>query len=113
MKPQRIQLSRRKGFRMPENTVKADRTSRLFGNPYRVGVDGSAAQCVELFRAMVGSNIWSEPNTDTIKERLRGKNLACWCKLCPAHKDGLPMGVECPDCAPCHVDVLLEIANQP
>ena len=44
---------------------------------------------------------------------LRGKDLACWCHLCDAHKDGKPLGVECADCAPCHVDVLLEIANAP
>lgn len=44
---------------------------------------------------------------------LRGKNLACWCKLCPAHADGKPLGVVCADCAPCHVDLLLTLANPP
>jgi hypothetical protein len=46
---------------------------------------------------------WTEP--------LRGRDLACWCGLCPAHQDGLPLRVACPDCAPCHADVLLELAN--
>jgi len=32
---------------------------------------------------------------DDIKQELRGKNLACWCKLSEV----------------CHADVLLEIAN--
>lgn len=43
---------------------------------------------------------------------LRGRNLACYCKLCPKHSEtGLPLGEKCVDCAPCHADVLLEIAN--
>jgi hypothetical protein len=42
---------------------------------------------------------------------LGGKDLACWCELCPAHADGLALGVECLDCAPCHGDVLLRWAN--
>jgi hypothetical protein len=47
-------------------------------------------------------------------EELRGKNLACWCRLCARHAEtGLPAGTDCPDCAPCHADVLLAIANAP
>ena len=34
--PIRIQLSRRKGWRMPPNTVKVDRTTK-WGNFYRIG----------------------------------------------------------------------------
>jgi hypothetical protein len=34
--PERIQLSRAKGWRMPEETVKIDRSTR-FGNPFEVG----------------------------------------------------------------------------
>lgn len=42
----------------------------------------------------------------------RGHNLACWCGLCDAHRaSGRPLGTTCPDCAPCHADLLLEIAN--
>ncbi len=48
---------------------------------------------------------------EDVRQELRGKDLACWCKLCAKHADGLPLGVECQDCAPCHVDVLLEISN--
>jgi hypothetical protein len=33
--PQRIQLKRTKGWRMPANTVKVDRTT-IFGNPFPV-----------------------------------------------------------------------------
>lgn len=42
---------------------------------------------------------------------LRGKNLACWCHLCAGHAGGKPLGEHCDDCEPCHVDVLLELAN--
>ena len=42
---------------------------------------------------------------------LRGYDLVCWCGLCEAHRDGLPVGVKCPDCPPCHADVLLELAQ--
>jgi Zn finger protein HypA/HybF involved in hydrogenase expression len=45
---------------------------------------------------------------------LRGKNLACWCRLCAKHAaTGKPLDEPCPDCAPCHADVLLEFANKP
>ena len=37
--PTRIQLSRARGWRMPENTVKVDRTTP-WGNPYDVGEYG-------------------------------------------------------------------------
>lgn len=37
------------------------------------------------------------PAYDDIRKALRGRNLACWCKIG----------------APCHAEVLLEIANRP
>jgi len=39
------------------------------------------------------------PSIEEIQRELRGYNLACWCSLDP--NDG-----------PCHVDVLLRIANE-
>lgn len=45
-------------------------------------------------------------------EPLRGRDLVCWCPLCEAHADGLPLGVECADCPPCHADFLLVEANR-
>ena len=97
-RPIRVQLSRRKGWRMPPNTVKVDRTTK-WGNPYRVGdvVPGigtvyGAKDAVEFFRRYVVALDMSE---------LRGKNLACWCPL--TDKDG--------NRVPCHADILLRIAN--
>ena len=118
--PERIQLSRKKGWRMPENTVKVTRPGK-WGNPFREGgyfmVGGPVvvagmrmswcesvpeyagqdftfidgpAKAVEFFRKLMASGYRKDLS------ELRGKNLACWC----------PLG------QPCHADVLLEIANR-
>jgi Domain of unknown function (DUF4326) len=106
--PERIQLKRTKGWRMPENTVKVDRTTR-WGNPFTptmtclskskeyvqgepIGVDGA----VTAFRTLMQTNLKRSPaQTRALLDELRGKNLACWCK--PGQ--------------PCHADVLLLLAN--
>jgi hypothetical protein len=89
VKPKRIQLRRTKGWRMPENTVKVDRSTK-WGNPFIV--EGDPALAVAMYRSSYADNL------DFIYDAqldLRGNNLACWCPLD----------------APCHADVLLEIAN--
>ena len=103
--PVRIQRKRTKGWKMPENTVCVDRTSR-WGNPFKVGIDGDAKECVRKYAESLtpyrhyGQNssmdklCLSLANIEWI-EGLRGKNLACWCPLNQ----------------PCHADILLEIAN--
>ena len=110
MTPKRIQRRRTKGWRMPEGAVYVGRPSR-WGNPWRVGDTWclhrlKAYDAASLFehRARCGGHRYQE---------LRGRDLACWCRLCPAHAEGKPLGVTCPDCEPCHADVLLEIANAP
>lgn len=89
----RVQLSRRKGWRMPANTVNVARPSK-WGNPFKVGPDRTAAEAVAQYRAMI-EGFAEEPNVSLNLADLRGKNLACWCKLGE----------------PCHADVLLELAN--
>jgi hypothetical protein len=101
--PTRIQLSRKKGWRMPPNTVKVDRSTK-WGNPYAVKPpEFLAAQAMRCFEISVGlSMLGSRCMNDGIDwiashlKELRGKNLACWCK--PGQ--------------PCHADVLLRLANQ-
>lgn len=103
--PHRVQLSRKKGWRMPPNTVKVDRSTR-FGNPFAIGCNpaefsadlpttcDSIEEAIRLFR--VGFvETWLALIPSWLDE-LRGKNLACWC---PLDK-------------PCHADVLLELANR-
>lgn len=91
VKPIRVQLSRKKGWRKPENTVVVARPSK-WGNPFKVGRDGNARTCADAYREMVRAN---PIRMHQIRYELEGCNLACWCKLG----------------TPCHADVLLEIAN--
>lgn len=125
MTPVRIQLSRRKGWRMPADTMKVDR-STAFGNPVVCTPHGchrkpcgcceSYRCCVDVFREYVMSGIENRGSctgsftiavdgllgyprrTKLVQQlpELRGKNLACWCALDK----------------PCHADVLLELANR-
>lgn len=103
--PMRVQLRRTKGWRMPPNTVSVARPGR-WGNPFVVGRDGDAAECVRQFEAELlplrhGGGLFefmhAEAHVRAVKAELRGKNLACWCPLD----------------RPCHADVLLEVANAP
>jgi hypothetical protein len=115
MKPQRIRLSRAKGFNLQDtsralNGLAAMNVTRPseWGNPFRVGQDGDRAFCVELFchllagRIAINTKATIEAQSrylDHAKQNmtlLRGRNLACWC---PPH-------------ALCHADVLLDLANQ-
>lgn len=131
--PMRIQLSRRRGWRIPENTVSASRPG-LLGNPFPVDVYGQE-KAVDLHRRWLAGDMstremsglsrcdrWSDPpgvslvslrswTLEKLKEA-RGKNLACWCGLCPRHSAGLLLGTSCHDCKPCHTVTLLEIANR-
>lgn len=104
--PRRVQLKRTKGWRMPENTVKVDRTTK-WGNPFIPGKPSAMAggRLVEdkrhayvLYRATAPDN---EALVKAAQAELRGKNLACWCPVLPySEHDGC-----------CHADVLLQLAN--
>lgn len=116
-RPQRIQLRRTKGWRMPENTVVVARPTKL-GNPFTIEkaiasgyakADTAQAFVVDVFRDWLTpsphqEHWWQGPESDQRRSEirdtlrsLRGKNLACWCPLNQ----------------PCHADVLLELANVP
>ena len=114
MTPSRIQRSRVKGWKMPENTVYVGRGSR-FGNPHDWREVGKR-EAVAAFRNDVidalNHELGGRAFLSDLRRNLRGKNLACWCKLCDAHRDGKPLDVDCPDCEPCHADVLGKIANE-
>ncbi|WP_375272087.1 DUF4326 domain-containing protein [Sphingomonas sp.] len=106
-RPRRVQLSRKKGWRMPANTVSVARPL-LLGNPFVVGEDGTREQCVFLYRHLLDGRVCLTSKVSVARQlehraavmrdlpRLRGSNLACWCR-----DDGKP----------CHADVLLELAN--
>ncbi len=85
--PERIQLKRTKGWRMPPNTVHVARPGK-WGNPFK---SSNRADDVLAFRQMIEGGAFLRQSL----HELRGKDLACWC---PLHQ-------------PCHADVLIEMAN--
>jgi hypothetical protein len=136
--PKRLQLRRTKGWRMPENTAKVDRSTR-FGNPWTchrpfgcphsrtydhgLNPDGSPAMscCIDTFREWVRQGVAGE------ESHLIGKGGGFLAALM-AHGgniertklvEGLPrlrgkhLACWCPLDQPCHADVLLELANAP
>ncbi|TGR83547.1 DUF4326 domain-containing protein [Mesorhizobium sp. M2D.F.Ca.ET.223.01.1.1] len=106
---ERIQLSRRKGWKMPPNTIKVDRTTK-WGNPHHWQDWMDAAKSESFYlRTADERKTWAQEQAaeafaaDAREGKLpdlsplRGKNLACWC----------PKGQYC------HADVLLKMANRP
>jgi uncharacterized protein DUF4326 len=112
IKPERIQLKREKGWRLPPDTVKVDRSTR-FGNPFSADKFGreSAVEMHRIWLTGQMSRTDIEANYPPLLAKhllhrrdgvllsvasLRGRNLACWCSL-----EG-----------PCHATFLLELANR-
>ena len=107
--PERVQLRRTKGWRMPANTVKVCRPHK-WGNPFVVGerygwaesgsaeIEGPFTPIKDRAEAVAVYRSWITDQHDLLDEmsELRGKNLACWC----------------PHSEPCHADVLIELANK-
>ena len=95
--PIRVQLSRKKGWKMPPNTMSVARPHAM-GNPHHVGfcptcgVTHTREEAIAEFAAMFKDNPYLVGMTILA---LRGKNLACWCALD----------------VPCHADFLLRLAN--
>lgn len=112
--PKRIQRRNTKGWRKPEGAVYVGRGSK-WSNPYKPGntytiVTGPYTQtrlmtvrvesmedAARLYRVVIKRG-WSPsvaPSDEVIRRELAGHDLMCWCPLD----------------APCHADVLLDIAN--
>jgi hypothetical protein len=99
--PKRVQLKRSRGWKMPPNAVKVDRTTR-WGNPFTIADHGSVAEAVAHHGRWMRGEIAAPqgetpPSPAEIRGALAGRDLACWCAL-----DG-----------PCHAELLLAIANPP
>ena len=105
--PERVQLKRTKGWRMPANTVKVDRTTK-WGNPFVPGKPApfgpTKGQIVRdkrhafvLFRSLAPLN---PKLVAEARAELAGKNLACWCGKDDPYEDV------------CHAAVLLQLANK-
>lgn len=116
-RPTRLQRSRKKGWRKPENAIIVDRTSK-WGNPFRIGESLSTvpagvvaharlteeernlpinhSMAKKLHRAYLLHTPEGQKLVEKAKTELRGHDLICFCPL-----DG-----------PCHADNYLELANE-
>lgn len=102
MSPQRFQRHRTPGWRAPDGAIYVGRPSQ-WGNPFTIDQETPAALAVRLFYRAVKARDRGEafqgrsglPTSALIRRELRGKDLLCWC----------------PVEAPCHADILLDIAN--
>lgn len=102
---------------MPPNTIYVGRPS-IYGNPFRVGdtlgytmqpwvYEAAAKLGIDRDTPLTGEQVlmlfraYAEVNDGLLLQeimlrKLRGKDLACFCK----------------EGAPCHADILLDLANQ-
>jgi Domain of unknown function (DUF4326) len=92
--PRRIQLRRTKGWKNPPNTIIVSRPSR-WGNPHAIGWCSCCG--TEHTREEALDEYEAELNDVPVSllAQLRGKNLACWCKIGDR----------------CHADILLKVVN--
>ena len=117
MKPQRLVLSRQRGFNLAAisrdlNGLPARKVTRPgpWGNPFsiaevaaRFGLDKAAAQAraVDLCGQWLAGTIDPDlspgppPTPVAIRAALAGHNLACWCAAG----------------TPCHAEILIELGN--
>ncbi len=130
MAPQRIELKRTKGWRMPANTVKVDRSSR-WGNPFHVGQKGrlvwepmtdSELLAFDFEERRVGDLLirnvppnriiyFDAPLTIEDVLLLYHKHVIDQ-KIDLAPLRGKNLGCWCKLGQPCHSDILLDIANR-
>jgi len=106
-KPQRIQRKRTKGYDMQAESVALNGLPAVsvcrpgvWGNPHKVGY----CEMCGITHTAKEAELWFDMDLRNmgdwalvaVKSDLRGKNLACFCKIGD----------------PCHGDVLLKLANQ-
>lgn len=131
--PHRVQLSRRKGWRKPENTVVVARPS-IWGNPFTIGSFKQVRGGRREFSVAVMGGIASYIQSETYARRIAVDEYGRWLakprpldpyfhhwKQIEKHSAildrigelaGKNLACWCPLDQPCHADVLLELANQ-
>jgi uncharacterized protein DUF4326 len=106
--PDRIQLSRKRGYRKPPGAVVVSRPS-VWGNPFVIGEPHALTggrpvrdreEAYGLYKLHTGEGGTYELDVAEVRRVLGGRDLACWCD---------PPAVGEPDF--CHAAVLLAIAN--
>lgn len=130
--PRRVQLSRRKGWRKPSNTVVVSRPSR-WGNPFTIGSFKQVRGGRREFSVSVMGGIRSYLQSERYARQIATDEFRKWLTLPrPLNRynhhwsmierhsvivDGLHelrgknLACWCPLDQPCHADVLLELAN--
>ncbi len=63
-----------------------------FCNPFKIGKDGTRDEVIEKYKNYIKEKIKESPQ---MLDKLKGKNLGCWCS--PNH---------------CHGDILIELLNK-
>src|SRR5262249_55606469 len=91
--PIRIQRRRGPGWRMPTRAVDVGRPTR-YGNPFPAADNSpdGRTEAVRRYRTWLAGQ---PALIRAVRRELAGRNLACWCPLT----------------APCHADVLLQLAR--
>lgn len=84
-------LNAKKVGKYREGAVYIGRPS-IWGNPYEIGKDGTREEVIRLYEELLRS---SSKMMEEARQKLRGKDLICWCTP-----------------SPCHGEVLLRIANE-
>ena len=58
----------------------------IFGNPFRIGIDGDRTQVIEKYRALFYDRLKDVEFLRQVLD-LKGKVLGCYCKPLPCHGD--------------------------
>lgn len=136
MIPQRIQLSRQRGWRKPEGAIVVSRPSR-WGNPWRIMIEPADPRHDHVTRWYRvrhatddrGIGAFVDPATarktatsqfrhdletgrlpysiEDVQHELAGHDLCCWCPPTPLNPNGSMDWLG----LRCHAEVLLEYAN--
>lgn len=131
MTPQRITLSRAKGWRKPEGTIIVSRPS-IWGNPWGFGDPATLSalggvynvaamtqdEAVETYRSWLQGrkpsyklpDCLNEAGVYLVKDHLHARRQLIHANLHTLR--GHDLACWCKQGTPCHADVLLEIANQ-
>ena len=126
--PDRIQLSRAKGWRMPEGAVKVDRSTRwgnIFWPGQRIVSPGAYGSIASPYHGCRPAGQYGKGPRAYVIGRVRDQAnavrlFASYVKADPSgwppddirySLGGLPLACWCSPGDPCHADVLLELAN--
>ena len=88
----RYKVTKKTLYNLPSDVVYIGRPSK-YGNPYKIGRDGTREEVVDKYRRYLN---WMLRLNPKFLEPLIGKRLGCWCNL-----DLL-----------CHGDVIIEVMER-